>query len=94
MGMFDWVKFEIECPNCKTKMDNFQSKDRSCSMFHLEFWEVDNFYDSCIKCNTWVEYFLKEKLNKERTIKDYKKKVKIRGRKFAKNTSNEEVKRK
>ncbi len=77
MGMFDDVKFKMKCPKCKTKMDNFQSKDGDCAMFLLEFWEVNNFYDSCHNCNTWVEFFLKKKMNKKRTIQDYERVVKI-----------------
>ena len=79
MGLFDDIDFEIECPNCKTKMDDFQSKDGQCLMHTLKFWEVNNFYAGCPECNTWVEYTLKNKSrpNRKLTIKDYKKEVQI-----------------
>lgn len=56
MGMFDYIKFEMDCPKCGVKLDNFQSKDGSCSMIDLEYWEVDRFYDMCDKCNAWIEF--------------------------------------
>jgi len=77
MGMFDDINFEMKCPNCKTKIDNFQSKDGPCMMTMLEFWEVNNFYDSCPECNTWIEFTIKKKVNRKKTIKDYKKEVRI-----------------
>jgi len=75
MGMFDYVKFKIKCPNCGKLIDNFQSKDSVCLMNNLEFWEVDNFYSSCTYCNTWVEFTLKER--KKRKISKYNKTIKI-----------------
>jgi len=79
MGMFDSIIFQMNCPNCGTKMDNFQSKDGCCSLLKLNFWEVNNFYCGCPYCNTWVEYNLKlkRKPNRKLTIRDYKKSVEI-----------------
>ena len=79
MGMFDYIRFKMECPNCKTLMKDFQSKDGGCFMYLLNFWEVNNFYDSCGKCRTWVEFTLKLKNrpNRELTLKDYKKEIRI-----------------
>ena len=77
MGMFDYIKFEMKCPNCNTKIDGFQSKDGACMMDVLEFYEVDNFYHSCPNCNTWVEYTLEKRPNREINIKDYKEEIKI-----------------
>jgi len=77
MGMYDDVKFEMDCPKCKTKLNNFQSKSGVCAMFQLDFWEVDNFYCGCPNCNTWVEFTLKERPNKKLKIKDYEMKTKI-----------------
>ena len=78
MGMFDDIKFEMKCPNCKTKVDGFQSKDGSCLMHELEFWEVNNFYASCSHCNTWIEFTIKkQRPNRKVTIKDYEKVVEI-----------------
>jgi len=87
--MFDYIKFETKCPNCKTKVDDFQSKDGACMLSELNFWEVDNFYTSCNKCETWIEYNLGRRPNRKITIKDYKIEVKIRGRKFAKDNKEE-----
>ncbi len=74
--MYDHVKFEIECPRCKDKIVDFQSKDGSCMMWDLEFWEVDNFYSSCDSCKTWVEFTIKYEARKKLKIEDYDKKVK------------------
>ena len=76
--MFDWIKgFKDVCPNCKTKVTGFQSKDGSCGMNGLWFWEVNNFYADCSYCNTWIEYTIKKPVNRKKTIKDYKRVVKI-----------------
>lgn len=71
MGMFDYIKFETVCPNCDGEIKDFQSKDSGCFMTHLEFWEVDNFYASCDKCHTWVEYKIYNKPNRKLIIEDY-----------------------
>ncbi len=74
MGMFDIIKFRMECPRCKKDMGEFQSKDKKCYMELLDFWEVNNFYTSCEHCRTWVEFTIKGKRpNRKLTIKDYKK---------------------
>jgi len=77
--MFDWIIFEMKCPKCKTKMDSFQSKSGGCSMEHLEFWEVTNFYSGCSKCTTWVEFDIARspRPNRKLTMRDYKKTIKI-----------------
>ena len=75
--MYDDIRFEMECPNCKEKVNNFQSKDGECGMHLLEFWEVNNFYAPCHNCNTWIEFTIKQRPNRRLTIKDYHKEVKI-----------------
>jgi len=72
MGMYDDIKFEMKCPKCKTKLNNFQSKDGACMMDVLDFWEVNNFYDSCPECSSWIEFNVKRRPNRKLTIKDYK----------------------
>ena len=56
MGMFDYVNYEMDCPKCGTKVSEFQSKDGSCILAKLEFYEVDNFYTFCPECETWIEF--------------------------------------
>lgn len=56
MGMFDWINFKTACPTCATPVSGFQSKDAGCEMVTLEPEDVDNFYSSCDKCGTWVEF--------------------------------------
>lgn len=71
MKMFDHININIPCPICGHIIDNFQSKDKHCMMKLLEFWEVDNFYSSCINCGSRIEYKLNEKSRKKFTLEDY-----------------------
>ena len=67
MGMYDHINFTINCPNCGETLNNFQSKDGSCCLLTLELTEVNNFYDCCKKCKTWIEFNRKPAIS----IKDY-----------------------
>jgi len=60
MGMYDKIKYEMDCPTCGVRVTGFQSKDKDCKLATLEFWEVDNFYALCPKCSTWIEFNRKE----------------------------------
>ena len=40
-------------------------------MNNLEFYQVDNFYDTCDNCDTWIEFNLKEEASKKYIITDY-----------------------
>ena len=55
MGMFDYVNFEMPCPNCGTLLTDFQSKDAECTMDKIEPDGIGNFYCLC-KCRHWVEF--------------------------------------
>ena len=55
MGMFDYVNFEMDCPNCGSKVAGFQSKDRSCLLDNIDPDLVDEFYSSCGSCSLWIE---------------------------------------
>lgn len=57
MGMFDYVDFIVECPECGSLMRDFQSKDGPNNLDHLQPWEVNNFYSSCESCGAWIDYF-------------------------------------
>ena len=50
MGMFDWVDFETECPNCGNLVDGFQSKDGPCELGTISPFSVDYFYSRCELC--------------------------------------------
>ena len=71
MGMYDHINFEDKCPDCGEKVINFQSKNGPCLMAELEFWEVNNFYSWCTKCDIWIEYTLGLRPNRKLIIKDY-----------------------
>ena len=72
MGMFDQIEVPpkyCKCPQCGAELCDWQSKDGPCELALLQFYEVDNFYTSCAKCNTWIEYNYSEDSN--RTMEDY-----------------------
>ena len=56
MGMFDYVNYEMGCPECGSKVSDFQSKDGMCILGELEYWEVDNFYSQCKNCHLWIDF--------------------------------------
>lgn len=70
MGMFDRIKFEIDCPECGHKVNSFQSKDGACQLYDLDFWEVDNFYALCENCKAWIAFDRKSPREKA-PISDY-----------------------
>ena len=70
MGMFDDVKYEMDCPKCGGRVSGFQSKDGPCCFNTLEFWEVSNFYTHCPRCDTWIEFNRKTPV-KPSPIEDY-----------------------
>lgn len=58
MGMFDYVKFSTNCPDCGAVISEFQSKDGLCLLQTLRPEEVREFYSSCDSCGYFltVEY--------------------------------------
>lgn len=76
MGMFDNINYEMDCPRCNHKVDNFQSKDGPCLMESLEFWEVNDFYSHCRNCGNWIEFIIERRPNRRLRITDYKKIIK------------------
>ncbi len=56
MGMFDYVSFEMDCPKCGSRVGGWQSKDGPCVMDTISPEEVADFYSSCDKCKTWIEF--------------------------------------
>jgi hypothetical protein len=53
--MFDYVNFEMPCPNCGETLNRFQTKDSECTMDTVEPDGIGNFYALC-KCKHWVEF--------------------------------------
>lgn len=74
--MYDNIKWEEKCPHCGNIIDDFQSKDGPCAMFMLDYWDVKNFYSSCNKCGTSIEYT--KKRERKVSIERFKRKVKIK----------------
>ena len=73
MGMFDYIRASFKCknPDCLEQLSDFQSKDGPCEFLTLDYWEVDNFYQNCPKCDTWNNYTLKQNKREYRPIDDY-----------------------
>jgi len=55
MGMYDLVRFEIECPGCGEIVSSFQSQDGECILNWVNPSDVDNFYTDCWNCGDWLE---------------------------------------
>ena len=72
MGMFDFVNVPepIQCPQCGAPLSGWQSKDADCLMEMVELSTVLHFYTACRKCNSFIEYFRKQKSG-EVTIADF-----------------------
>lgn len=56
MGMFDYVNFECECSVCGARVTNFQTKSTDCTLSTVSPQEAGNWYSSCGKCGTRIEY--------------------------------------
>jgi uncharacterized protein (UPF0212 family) len=80
MHEIDYISLDadVECPVCGEKLGNFETKSGPGAQVTLDFREVDNFYSRCIKCNTIIEFSLKnpaEINDREKlTIESYQKK--------------------
>ena len=55
MGMYNYVRFECECPRCGSGVNGFQTKDGDLSLSLVEAGDVDNFYAPCYGCGAWLE---------------------------------------
>jgi uncharacterized protein (UPF0212 family) len=80
MHEIDYISLDadVECPVCGEKLGNFETKSGPGAQVTLDFREVDRFYSRCIKCNTIIEFSLKnpaEINDREKlTIESYQKK--------------------
>jgi len=71
MGMFDYINIGIECPECKNKVNDFQSKDGPCSLLTLDLWEIDHCYCLCGNCGSWIDLVLKPMERSKFSIDNY-----------------------
>ena len=56
MGMFDYVDFECICPVCLNHVTGFQTKDKYNVLETVKPQELCNFYTTCDKCGSWIEF--------------------------------------
>lgn len=53
---YDFVDYKCKCPMCGEKLVGFRSKDRDCDLELISVSEVNNFYDECLDCETWLKF--------------------------------------
>lgn len=68
MGSYDNIKYECVCPVCHSKVDKFQSKSGECDFEVLNPSQAYNFYSSCDKCGSWIDFTAKEMINFDMTV--------------------------
>lgn len=58
MGMFDYVDVggPVNCPECDEQLRDFQTKDGPRMLSRIHWTRVNNFYTTCVRCRTWVEF--------------------------------------
>ena len=59
MGMYDNVNYEMNCPRCGSKIDDFQTKNLGCNLIQIEIQDLPGkaeFYSQCKKCGLWAEF--------------------------------------
>ena len=80
MHEIDYVSLgvDVECPVCGEKLGNFETKSGPGAQVTLDFREVDSFYSRCGKCNSIIEFSLKNSVEagdrKDLTVDSYHKK--------------------
>ncbi len=68
MGMFDYVEYEMPCPDCGVLVDNFQSKDGPCVLDTVSPCDVQEFYTTCPGCGTWIALYATPALERKFTV--------------------------
>lgn len=56
MGMFDYVEYEMSCPNCGETVKGFQTKDGERLLGLLQIGEVNTFYSYCVNCGLSITF--------------------------------------
>jgi uncharacterized protein (UPF0212 family) len=80
MHEIDFVSLDadVECPVCGEKLGNFETKSGPGAQVTLDFREVDSFYSRCTKCNSIIEFSLKNPAEagarENLTVSNYQKK--------------------
>jgi uncharacterized protein (UPF0212 family) len=80
MHEIDYVSLDVdvECSVCGEKLGNFETKNGPGAQVTLDFREVDSFYSRCSKCNSIIEFSLKNTAEagdrKNLTVDNYQKK--------------------
>jgi uncharacterized protein (UPF0212 family) len=80
MHEIDYISLDadVECPICGEKLGNFETKSGPGAQVTLDFREVDNFYSRCTKCNSIIEFSLKNPVEADAreklTVDSYQKK--------------------
>ena len=76
MGMFNYVDYQMNCPECSHSITDFQTKDESIVSLCMEtvtLNQISRFHGSCDNCGLWINFFLKRP--KEVSIDDFEMKT-------------------
>lgn len=74
MGIFDFVNFKMDCPNCGEPLE-FQTKDGDPYMNTVDWRRLLEFHSYCRKCTAWLQFT--RKLNPATTIEEFEKIVEL-----------------
>jgi C4-type Zn-finger protein len=74
MGIYNIVKFQINCPVCGKQITEFQTKEGDGVLEIIEYYKVNNFHAICPHCQSLVEFYYSPERAK-RTLKDYKMRI-------------------
>ena len=56
MGVFDYVRYEADCPHCGKRLTEFQTKDGDPWLNTVEPKEVWEWYALCDECGAFVTF--------------------------------------
>jgi hypothetical protein len=60
MGLYDYVDFKANCPDCGEEETHWQTKEMVCRMEVLNPSLVSFFYTICDNCDAWISYTRQE----------------------------------
>jgi hypothetical protein len=72
MGIFNYVDYKMNCPECFHLITDFQTKDESIVSLCMEtvsLNQISRFHGSCNNCGLWINFVLKRPL--KITIDDF-----------------------
>ena len=74
MGVYNIVRFQINCPVCGKQINEFQTKEGAGAFDVIEYYTINNFHAICPHCQSLIEFYYSPD-RKKRSIKDYKMRI-------------------